>query len=98
MQLSATLLFTAFASLVAAQNPFSFVTLPASIKTGEPFEITWSPSTGTVDTVTLILRQGDPDHLATVITIAGSFFHLLCLVPSVPALNKAKPEPKPVLN
>ena len=63
-------LFTAFA---AAQNPFSFVSLPQSIPVGSPFNITWSPSTGTVDTVTLILRQGDANDLATIQTIACTY-------------------------
>jgi len=60
-------LFTAFA---AAQNPFNFVSLPQSIPVGTPFNITWSPSTGTVDTVSLVLRQGDATNLAIIQTIA----------------------------
>jgi len=60
-------LFTAFA---AAQNPFNFVSLPQSIPVGTPFNITWAPSTGTVDTVTLVLRQGNANNLATIQTIA----------------------------
>jgi hypothetical protein len=57
------------AGLASAQNPFSFTTL-TTVTAGTPFNITWSPSTGTTDTVTLVLRQGDPSHLATVETIA----------------------------
>ena len=71
-----SLLIAAFASLAAAQNPFTFTSLPKSISVGTPFNITWAPSTGTTDTVSLILRQGDPDHLTTVATIAGTFPYL----------------------
>ena len=61
------------AGIASAQNPFSFTTL-STITAGKPFNITWSPSTGTTDTVTLVLRQGDPSHLTTITTIA-------CLLP-----------------
>lgn len=69
-----TLLLSTFATLALAQNPFSFTTLPTSIPVGTPFNITWSPSTGTTDTVTLLLRQGDPNALVTVETIACMYF------------------------
>jgi hypothetical protein len=70
MQYSLSLLAAAFlAGIASAQNPFSFTTL-STVTAGTPFNITWSPSTGTTDTVTLELRQGDPAHLTTVETIA----------------------------
>lgn len=81
-------LFTAFA---AAQNPFSFVSLPQSIPVGSPFNITWSPSTGTVDTVTLILRQGDANDLATIQTIACTYSS----PPSSPCPRLKIPKPNP---
>lgn len=68
---SSLLLVSGLAALVAAQNPFTFNPLPTSIKVGEAFNITWSPSTGTQATVTIMLRQGDPDHLADVEVIAS---------------------------
>lgn len=60
----------ALAATASAQNPFTFTTL-TSIKAETPFNITWSPSTGTTDTVTLILRKGLSTDLDTVATIAG---------------------------
>jgi len=65
-----TLLLATLVSLASAQNPFSINPLPQSISVGTPFNITWAPSTGATDTVSLLLRQGDPSHLATVATIA----------------------------
>jgi hypothetical protein len=74
MQYSLSLLAAALlAGIASAQNPFSFTTL-STVTAGTPFNITWSPSTGTTDTITLLLRQGDPAHLTTVATIA-------CLLP-----------------
>ncbi|KAL3417641.1 hypothetical protein PVAG01_10651 [Phlyctema vagabunda] len=70
MRFSTSFVLAALASLVAAQNPFTFTTL-SSITAGQPFDITWAPSTGDVQTVTLILRQGDPNNLNTVTTIAA---------------------------
>jgi hypothetical protein len=67
--LPASLVIATFSALAAAQNPFTFTTL-TSITAGTPFNITWAPSTGTVQTVTLVLRQGDPTHLNTIETIA----------------------------
>jgi hypothetical protein len=67
--LPASLVIATFSALAAAQNPFTFTTL-TSITAGTPFNITWAPSTGTVQTVTLVLRQGDPTHLTTIQTIA----------------------------
>jgi hypothetical protein len=64
-----TLLLAFVASLVSAQNPFTMTTMPTAIQAGQPFTITWNPSTGTTDTISLVLRQGDPDHLNTVTTI-----------------------------
>ncbi|PMD26824.1 hypothetical protein NA56DRAFT_297939 [Hyaloscypha hepaticicola] len=69
--LLASLVIATFSALAAAQNPFTFTTL-TSITAGTPFNITWAPSTGTVQTVTLVLRQGDPTHLNTIETIASS--------------------------
>ncbi|CAL3966282.1 hypothetical protein PZA11_002983 [Diplocarpon coronariae] len=71
MQFSSTLLLMAWAALAAAQNPFTFNELD-SVTAGQPFTITWAPSTGSVDTVTLLLRQGDSDNLSTVETIASN--------------------------
>ncbi|KAH8591983.1 hypothetical protein B0O99DRAFT_690048 [Bisporella sp. PMI_857] len=62
-------LFTAFA---CAQNPFSFATLPQSIPVGQQFNITWIPTTGATDTITLVLRQGNPLLLDTVGIIAAN--------------------------
>ncbi|KAH7397959.1 Ser-Thr-rich glycosyl-phosphatidyl-inositol-anchored membrane family-domain-containing protein [Cadophora sp. MPI-SDFR-AT-0126] len=70
MQFSSTLIFAAIAALASAQNPFTFTSL-TSIKAGEPFNITWAPSTGSTDTVSLVLRQGDSSNLETVETIAS---------------------------
>jgi len=58
------------ATLAKAQNPFTFTTAPV-VKVGVPFNITWAPSTGTVETVSLILRQGDATALADVLNIAS---------------------------
>lgn len=71
MRFSTTVLFAAFATLSSAQNPFTFTTL-TSVTAGTPFNITWAPSTGTTDTVTILLRQGDPKSLTTVATVASS--------------------------
>ncbi|PVH84284.1 hypothetical protein DL98DRAFT_512665 [Cadophora sp. DSE1049] len=71
MQFSTTLIFAAVAALASAQNPFSFTSL-TSITAGEPFNITWAPSTGTTDTVSLVLRQGESTDLDTVETIASN--------------------------
>merc|ERR1712000_492239 len=43
-----------------------------SITAGTPFNITWAPSTGTTDTVSLVLRQGESTDLDTVETIASN--------------------------
>ncbi|KAH7354735.1 Ser-Thr-rich glycosyl-phosphatidyl-inositol-anchored membrane family-domain-containing protein [Rhexocercosporidium sp. MPI-PUGE-AT-0058] len=70
MQFSTTLILAAVAALASAQNPFTFTTL-TSITAGTPFNITWAPSTGTTDTVSLVLRQGESTSLDTVQTIAS---------------------------
>ncbi|CZS89098.1 uncharacterized protein RCO7_04687 [Rhynchosporium graminicola] len=70
MQFSTALVLAAMASLASAQNPFTFTNL-ASITAGTPFNITWAPSTGTSDTVSLVLRQGPSNALDTVETIAA---------------------------
>ncbi len=83
--LPASLVIATFSALAAAQNPFTFTTL-TSITAGTPFNITWAPSTGTVQTVTLVLRQGDPTHLNTIETIACmSLFHF----PKIPYIAKS---------
>ena len=69
MQFSTTLILAAVAALASAQNPFTFTSL-TSITAGTPFNITWAPSTGTTDTVSLVLRQGESTDLDTVETIA----------------------------
>jgi hypothetical protein len=88
MQYSLSLLAAAFlAGIASAQNPFSFTTL-STVTAGTPFNITWSPSTGTTDTITLLLRQGDPAHLTTIATIA-------CLLPfPYPSLSPLFLRPK----
>ncbi|KAF4629797.1 hypothetical protein G7Y89_g8346 [Cudoniella acicularis] len=61
-------------TLATAQNPFTFPTAIGTITAGTPFNITWAPSTGTTDTVSLVLRQdqgGGPNNLAVVATIAS---------------------------
>jgi hypothetical protein len=68
IQLSAVVL----ATLAQAQNPFTFTTAPV-VSVGVPFNITWAPSTGTVQTVSLILRQGDATALNDVLNIASEF-------------------------
>jgi len=80
--LPASLVIATFSALAAAQNPFTFTTL-TSITAGTPFNITWAPSTGTVQTVTLVLRQGDPTHLSTIETIARMSLSLF-LIPYIP--------------
>ena len=85
MQFSTTLILAAVAALASAQNPFTFTSL-TSIPAGTPFNITWAPSTGTTDTVSLVLRQGESTDLDTVETIAcelsqhshSHFFPKLC--------------------
>ncbi|KAH8747270.1 Ser-Thr-rich glycosyl-phosphatidyl-inositol-anchored membrane family-domain-containing protein [Hyaloscypha finlandica] len=67
----ASVAIATLAALTSAQNPFTFTTL-TSITAGTSINITWAPSTGTVDTITLLLRQGDPTHLSTIATIAPS--------------------------
>merc|ERR1711974_291923 len=71
MQFSTTLILAAVAALGSAQNPFTFTSL-TSITAGTPFNITWAPSTGTTDTVSLVLRQGESTDLDTVETIASN--------------------------
>ncbi|KAE9373183.1 hypothetical protein N431DRAFT_482286 [Stipitochalara longipes BDJ] len=71
MHFSTTLLLAGLVTFTTAQNPFTLSTL-TSIAAGTPFNITWAPSTGAVDTITLLLRQGDPTHLSTIQTIAPS--------------------------
>ncbi|PBP26211.1 hypothetical protein BUE80_DR002829 [Diplocarpon rosae] len=71
MRFSHTLIFAAWASLARAQNPFTFTELN-SVTAGQSFTITWAPSTGSTDTVTLLLRQGDEKDLGTVETIAAN--------------------------
>ncbi|KAL5329667.1 hypothetical protein ACEPPN_003182 [Leptodophora sp. 'Broadleaf-Isolate-01'] len=70
MQFSTTLILAAVAALASAQNPFTFTSL-TSITAGTPFNITWAPSTGTTDTVSLVLRQGESTALDTIETIAS---------------------------
>lgn len=53
-----------------AQNPFTFNNAIGTIAVGQAFNVTWSPSTGTQDTVSLILREGESTDLVTVLTIA----------------------------
>lgn len=73
MRFSLTLLLTALASIATAQNPFLYNPGDlTNITAGSTFEIKWAPSTGTTDTVTILLRQGNPDQLVTVLTIASS--------------------------
>ena len=86
MQFSTLSLLVALTSLVSAQNPFNFLTTPV-VKVGTPFNITWSPSTGTTDTITLLLRQGNPNALTNVETIACTSpipFLSPLLLPKVP--------------
>ncbi|CZR54224.1 uncharacterized protein PAC_04107 [Phialocephala subalpina] len=68
-------LLTILAGLTAiatAQNPFLYNPGDlTNITAGSSFDIKWAPSTGTQDTVTILLRQGNPDQLVTVLTIAG---------------------------
>lgn len=75
MRFSTTLLSALLAALTVAQNPFTFSTEIGTVEAGKGFNITWAPSTGTTDTVTLVLRQnqGDAKSLATVVTIACLF-------------------------
>ena len=67
--------------LVTAQstgsNPFTMTEADlASVTAGEPFNITWTPTSGT--TVSLVLRQGVATVLSTVETIACELpFHSL---------------------
>ena len=86
MQFSVIFLSAALAALANAQNPFTFTTL-STVTAGTPFNITWAPSTGTVDTVTLVLRQGEPSALTTVETIA-------CKPPPVSAFLASQPNNK----
>lgn len=74
----------ALASIATAQNPFSFDSL-TSIKAGDNFNITWSPSTGTVDTVTLLLRDGNKAALNDVLTIASNIKNTGSYLWSVPS-------------
>ncbi|KUJ11203.1 uncharacterized protein LY89DRAFT_239475 [Mollisia scopiformis] len=85
MQLSLTFL-TAFASLAMAQNPFLYNPGDlTSITAGSSFMIKWAPSTGTTDTVTILLRQGNPAQLTTVETIASSITNTGAYLWPVPA-------------
>lgn len=90
-----TLSIVFFAAFVVAQNPFSLAPLPQSIPVGTPFNITWLPSTGTVDTVTLVLRQGPQDDLATIQTIACKSVQPLSFgQPSKLKSNLTSPQPR----
>lgn len=69
-----TLLLTGaatLASLASADNAFT-MTGPYNVVAGTPFNITWASTTGSSDTVSLFLRQGDANALNTVATIASS--------------------------
>jgi hypothetical protein len=54
---------------VGTQNPF-ILTTGSAVTAGTPFNITWSPDTGTTDTITLVLRNGSLTSLETVESIA----------------------------
>ncbi|KAH8820373.1 Ser-Thr-rich glycosyl-phosphatidyl-inositol-anchored membrane family-domain-containing protein [Xylogone sp. PMI_703] len=71
------------ASIAAAQNPFTFTTL-SSVTAGDQFNITWQPSTGTSNTVTIVLRSGDKDALKIVSTIAANIKNTGSYLWSVP--------------
>lgn len=81
-----TLLLAALASLAAAQNPFTMTSL-STITAGTPYNITWAPSTGTTDTVTLVLRQGNSKDLTTIQTIACTSPPSAPLLPTQTFLN-----------
>ncbi|KAE8447516.1 hypothetical protein EG329_010646 [Mollisiaceae sp. DMI_Dod_QoI] len=86
MHLSLTLLITALAQITIAQNPFTYNAGDlTSITAGSSFTIKWGASTGTTDTVTLYLRQGDPSKLVTVMTIASSINNTGSYLWSVPS-------------
>jgi len=81
MQFSLTFLLTALISFTFAQNPFLYNAGDlTSLTAGSTFTIQWAPSTGTTDTVTLLLRQGDPSSLVTVLTVAGTIPSLLSIL------------------
>jgi hypothetical protein len=85
MRFSTPLLLAAFAS---AQNPFAF-TSPKSVITGIPINITWAPSPGTVDTVTLLLWRGNSTQLSAIATIACTPLPLLQLPNNALTIYKA---------
>lgn len=58
------------AALALAQNKVAFTSLPATLDVGDSFNITWAGGDGTP--VTLTLRQGNPNDLNTVSTIASN--------------------------
>ncbi|KAI9749118.1 MAG: hypothetical protein M1815_002732 [Lichina confinis] len=57
----------ALASLTVAQGRVSFTSVPTSVKAGEPVVVEYDGDL--TQSATIILRQGDPDDLATVETI-----------------------------
>jgi hypothetical protein len=60
--------FAIFSALAAAAQAVNFTVLTfATVTAGEPFEVSW---TGAQGPVTLTLKDGDPNNLQTVSTIA----------------------------
>lgn len=60
---------TLVASVMAAENPIIKPDGTSTIVAGEPFLITWTPTTP--ERVTLYLKQGDPNNLSDLGVIAG---------------------------
>ncbi|TGZ76274.1 hypothetical protein EX30DRAFT_345013 [Ascodesmis nigricans] len=54
-------------SILAAENPIILPDSTSSLHAGEPFTITWTPTTS--GPVKLYLRQGDPGNLKTLSTL-----------------------------
>lgn len=73
-------IFAAAAALVTAVTAQNAFTLPAigSITAGQSFTITWTPTTGATDTVTLLLVQ-DQGNSAALVTVAT----ITCTYPSI---------------
>ena len=66
----------AFAALVSAQEKLQFTQVPANAQVGVATTITWAGGDDS-QPVTLTLREGDPNNLATIAIITGEKSRIL---------------------
>ena len=64
-------LSTLAAAVFAQQNPITYPTGSDTLDAGKTDVIKWTPTTGSTDKITLVLRSGKSTDLGTVETICG---------------------------